>query len=64
MAYQAEIFQEYTFGLVDYKYLINWNLKNTRLCWVFADLVTNRNAFLKEFQMLFIPQQDEILEVC
>jgi len=38
--YQAEIFPEHTFILVDYKYLIKWNLKNARLCWVFADLVT------------------------
>jgi len=29
-------------GLVGYKYLINWNLKNTRLCWGFADLITYR----------------------
>jgi len=27
-------------SLVDYKYSINWNLKNVRLCWVFADPVT------------------------
>jgi len=28
---QAENLPQHTFGLVDYKYLINWSLKNARL---------------------------------
>jgi len=28
LAYRAKILTDHTFGLVDYKYLIHWNLKN------------------------------------
>jgi len=42
LVYQAEIWPEHTFGLVDYNYLI---LKNAQLCWVFTDPVTyGKNA--------------------
>jgi len=43
LAYQAEIWPEHIFGLVDY----NWYLKNARLCRVFADLVTNDDSHSK-----------------
>ena len=32
-----------TFGYVDYKYVIKWNLKNALLSLVFVDLVTYNN---------------------
>jgi len=37
LPYQGKILPEHTFGFIDYKHLINWNLQ---LCQVFADPVT------------------------
>ena len=46
LAYRAEILPEYTFGLVDYKYLTNWNLRCTIVCIL---------PILHNIGLLFIP---------
>jgi len=38
---EAETLLENTFDYVSHNYLTNKNVKNVRLCWVFADPVTN-----------------------
>ena len=40
LEHKAETLPSHTFGNVDYKNVIKWNLKNALLHLIFADLVT------------------------